>query len=155
MKMRNKEEVLEIEEPQHLQCQHEEADTLLAFHIEIPHFTESGHSRCYLLFLPAIWIPNIQYRGSKMQSLYARVCSDTGRELLARIKKINSSSLPPCTKTLSNHIKGAHYVARMWRRAVHINPTAEASPTDCRLPRKFCPGVTNLCIRQYGRCIHR
>ena len=32
MKMRNKEEVLEIEGPQHLQCQHEEADTLLAFH---------------------------------------------------------------------------------------------------------------------------
>ena len=32
MKMRNKEEVLEIEEPQHLRCQHEEADTLLAFH---------------------------------------------------------------------------------------------------------------------------
>ena len=32
MKMRNKEEVLEIEEPQHLQCQHEEADTLHAFH---------------------------------------------------------------------------------------------------------------------------
>ena len=32
MKMRNKEEVLEIEGPQHLQCQHEEADTLFAFH---------------------------------------------------------------------------------------------------------------------------
>ena len=32
MKMRNNEEVLEIEGPQHLQCQHEEADTLLAFH---------------------------------------------------------------------------------------------------------------------------
>ena len=62
---------------------------------------------------------------------FMRMCSGTGRELLARIKKINSSSLPPCTKTLSNHIKRAHYVARMWRRAVHINPTAEASPTDC------------------------
>ena len=32
MKMRHKEEVLEIEGLQHLQCQHEEADTLLAFH---------------------------------------------------------------------------------------------------------------------------
>ena len=32
MKMRHKEEVLEIEGAQHLQCQHEEADTLLAFH---------------------------------------------------------------------------------------------------------------------------
>jgi len=32
MKMESKEEVLEIEEPNHLQCQHEEADTLLAFH---------------------------------------------------------------------------------------------------------------------------
>ena len=32
MNMSNKEEVLGIEGPQHLQCQHEEADTLLAFH---------------------------------------------------------------------------------------------------------------------------
>ena len=35
MKMRNNEEVLEIEGLQHLQCQHEEADTLLAFHANI------------------------------------------------------------------------------------------------------------------------
>ena len=33
MKMKNKEEVLETEKPNHLQCQHEEADTLLVFHI--------------------------------------------------------------------------------------------------------------------------
>ena len=32
IKMSNTEEVLEIEEPNHLQCEHEEADTLLAFH---------------------------------------------------------------------------------------------------------------------------
>ena len=32
MKMKNKEELLETEKPNHLQCQHEEADTLLAFH---------------------------------------------------------------------------------------------------------------------------
>ena len=49
--------------------------------IEIPHFTESGHSRCYLLFLPAIWIPNIQYRGSKIQSLYAHVQWNSDREI--------------------------------------------------------------------------
>ena len=33
MKMKNKEDVLETEKPSHLQCKHEEADTLLAFHI--------------------------------------------------------------------------------------------------------------------------
>jgi len=32
MQMKNKEEVLEIEEPNHLQCQHKETDHLLAFH---------------------------------------------------------------------------------------------------------------------------
>ena len=41
---------------------------------------------------------------------FMRMCSGTGRELLARIKKINSSSLPPCTKTLSNHIKRAQSI---------------------------------------------
>ena len=65
-----------------------------------------------------------------------RMCSGMGRELLARIKKINSSSLLPCAKTLSNHIKRAHYVARMWRRAVHTKLFATGL-----VPRKFCPGV--------------
>ena len=32
MKMKNEDELLQIEEPNHLQCRHEEADTLLAFH---------------------------------------------------------------------------------------------------------------------------
>ena len=32
LKMSNNEQVLETERPNHLQCQHEEADTLLAFH---------------------------------------------------------------------------------------------------------------------------
>ena len=52
-----------------------------------------------------------------------------GKELLARIKKINCASLPPCTKTLLNHIKRAQYVARTWK-ADETNPTGEASPTD-------------------------
>ena len=45
--------------------------------IEIPHFTESGHSRCHLFFLPAIWIPNIQVRYKAFMCIY----SGTGREL--------------------------------------------------------------------------
>ena len=49
---------------------------------------------------------------------------------MAKLKKINCASLPPCTKTLLNHIKRAQYVARMWKRADETNPTGEASPTD-------------------------
>ncbi len=56
--------------------------------------------------------------------------SGKGNDLLARLKKINCASLPPCSKTLLNHIKRAQYVARMWRRADETNPTGEASPTD-------------------------
>ena len=94
---------------------------------------------------------------------FMRMCS--GREENSWHESKRYTLLPACTKTLSNHIKRAHYGARMWRRAVHINPTAEPSPTDSGwklklfatglVPRKFCPGVTNLCIRQYERCIHR
>ena len=32
MRMRNSDDQLQIEQPMHLQCQHEEADTLIAFH---------------------------------------------------------------------------------------------------------------------------
>ena len=230
MKMRHKEEVLKIEGPQHLQCQHEEADTLLAFHannisngnilvsssdtdvliilLGLSGRSEgmttildygSGNHRRYIAVaaileekkpgitgaligfhaLTGCDFPSCFFRKGKVRSFqwleeeldfimalksltsqkvdipsvtsffcqiygfrtsnivlvrckaFMRMCSGTGRELLARIKKINSSSPPPCTKTLNNHIKRSHYVARMWRRAVHNNPTAEASPTDC------------------------
>ena len=207
MKMRNKEEVLEIEEPQHLQCQHEEGDTLLAFRannisnrnilvsssdtdvliilLGLSGRSEgmttilaygSGNHRRYIAVaailekkkpgitgaltgfhaLTGCDFPSCFFRKGKVRSFQwleeeLKLKSLTSQKvdipgvtsffcqlygfrmvrLLARIKKINSSSLPPCTKTLSNHIKRAHYVARMWRRVVHINPTAEASPTDC------------------------
>jgi len=61
---------------------------------------------------------------------FMRMRGGKGKELLARLKKINCASLPPCTKTLLNHIKRAQYVARMWKRADETNPTGEASPTD-------------------------
>ena len=51
-------------------------------------------------------------------------------EPLARLKKINCASLPPCAKTLNNHIKRAQYVAIMWKRADQKDPTGGANPTD-------------------------
>jgi hypothetical protein len=85
---------------------------------------------------------------------FMRMSGDKGKDLLAGLKKINCDSLPPCAKTLHNHIKRAQYVARMWRRANETNPTDDACPTDygwklsqnrfepCRLvPRKFCSRV--------------
>ena len=53
-----------------------------------------------------------------------------GKDLLASLKKINCGSLPPCAKTLLNHMKRAQYVARMWKRADETNPTGDANPTD-------------------------
>ena len=55
-----------------------------------------------------------------------------GKDFLASLKKINSASLPPCAKTLLNHIKRAQYVARMWKRADETNPISDANPTDYR-----------------------
>ena len=71
--------------------------------IEIPHFTERGVTSffCQLYGFRTSNIVEVRYKA------FMRMCSGTGREFLARIKKINSSSPPPCTKTLSNHIKRA------------------------------------------------
>ncbi len=62
----------------------------------------------------------------------AVICMSAGKkgDLLARLKKINCASLPPCAKTLLNHIKRAQYVARMWKRANETNPTGDVDPTD-------------------------
>lgn len=231
MKMKNKEEVLETEKPSHLQCQHEEADTLLAFHtnsissgtilvrstdtdvlvillglagrsegINIILDYGSGNHRRYigvsklaailekqpgmteaLIGLHALTgcdFTSCFFRKGKVrpfqrleadpehimalqsltteevdiQSVTSFVCSlygfktsniiearykafmrmsgGKGKDLLAALKKINCASLPPCAKTLLNHIKRAQYVARMWRRADETNPTGDVSPTD-------------------------
>lgn len=50
---------------------------------------------------------------------------------LTKIKKIDCASLPPCTKTLDNHIKRASCVAIIWKRADQTDPTGEERPTDC------------------------
>ena len=232
MKMSNNEQVLETERPNHLQCQHEEADTLLAFHansissgtimvrstdtdvliillglagrsegINIILDYGSGNHRRYigvselaaileeeqpglteaLIGLHALTgcdFTSCFFRKGKvrpfqrleanpkhvmaLQSLttddvdipgvtafvcllygfktsdiiearykaFMRMSGGKGKDLLASLKKINCASLPPCAKTLLNHIKRAQYVARMWKRADETNPTADASPTD-------------------------
>ena len=233
MKMEQKDRgVLETERPDHLQCQHEEADTLLAFHansiasgnimvrstdtdvfiillglagkregINIILDYGSGNHRRYigvselagkleeeqsgiteaLIGLHALTgcdFTSCFYRKGKvkpfqrlasnadhiaaMQSLtteevdipgitafvcllygfrtsnitearykaFMRMSGGKGKDLQANLKKINCASLPPCEKTLLNHIKRAQYVARMWKRADETNPTRNASPTD-------------------------
>ena len=49
---------------------------------------------------------------------------------LARIKKINCASLPPCAKTLGHQIKRAQFVASMWNGAHQKDPIGKACPTD-------------------------
>lgn len=61
---------------------------------------------------------------------FKRISSGGEKGPLAKLKKINCSSLPPCAKTLGNHIKRAHYVARMWKRADQAEPTGGSRPLD-------------------------
>ena len=50
---------------------------------------------------------------------------------LATIKKSNCASLPPCNKTLGNHVKRAKVVSMMlWKRANQTDPIGQARPTE-------------------------
>ena len=42
---------------------------------------------------------------------------------LSKIKRINCTSIPPCSKTLLNHIRRSNYVAKLWKRAEQADPT--------------------------------
>lgn len=61
---------------------------------------------------------------------FLRMSTGKGNEALAKLKKINWASLPPCAKTLYNHIKRAQYVARIWRSADQTEPTGGESAMD-------------------------
>ena len=49
---------------------------------------------------------------------------------LAGLKKINCASLPPCSKTLDQHIKRAQFVAKMWKMADKAEPLYGENATD-------------------------
>ena len=61
---------------------------------------------------------------------FIRMSGGDEKDPLATIKKINCASLPPCNKTLGNHVKRAQFVSMMWKRADQTDPTGEAIPTD-------------------------
>ena len=52
------------------------------------------------------------------------------KDPLSDIRKNNCGSLPPCAKTLQNHLKRAHYVAKMWKRADQAHPTSRTNPAN-------------------------
>ena len=57
-----------------------------------------------------------QYASSSIQDFMCTSGGGKGKELLARLKKINCASLPPCTRHFSSTSK-EHSVTRMWKRA--------------------------------------
>lgn len=61
---------------------------------------------------------------------FMRMSGGNEKKPLGRIQKINCASLPPCMKTLTNHIKRAQFVAKLWKRADTTNPTDGSNPTD-------------------------
>ena len=60
---------------------------------------------------------------------FIRMSGGDEKDPLATIKRINCASLPPCNKTLGNHVKRAQVVS-MWNRANQTDPTGEARPTE-------------------------
>ncbi|CAM1331032.1 Uncharacterised protein g10458 [Pycnogonum litorale] len=61
---------------------------------------------------------------------FIRMSGGNANQQLANLKKINCASLPPCEKTLVNHIRRAHYVAKIWIRADQACPTEGDNPID-------------------------
>ena len=51
---------------------------------------------------------------------------------LSEIRKTNHASLPPCGKSLQNHIRRAYYVAKIWKKADIYNPTDRKNPLNNR-----------------------
>ena len=61
---------------------------------------------------------------------FLRMSGGKDKNPLARIKKINCASLPPCAKSMGNHIKRAHFIAMIWKRADQMDPTNRMRPVD-------------------------
>ena len=61
---------------------------------------------------------------------FMRVGGGKGKKPLANLKKINCVSLPPCVKSLENHITRAQFLAMLWKKADGNNPTGGLNPED-------------------------
>jgi len=49
---------------------------------------------------------------------------------LKNIRKVDCALLPPCSKTLSNKLRRAQYISRVWGRADSINPNRALDPEE-------------------------
>ena len=61
---------------------------------------------------------------------FLRMSGGMQNSTLSKIKRINCGALPPCSKTLHNHIKRAHFVALMWKNADQIDLTQGRNPVN-------------------------
>ena len=52
-----------------------------------------------------------------------------GSKILSKVKKVNCTSLPPCNKSLYEHIQWANIVVMMWRNADQCMPNVN-NPLD-------------------------
>ena len=52
----------------------------------------------------------------------------SGGKIAEKVRKINCASLPPCQKTLEQHILRANYISILWTRAGTRDPTDGIHP---------------------------
>jgi hypothetical protein len=53
-----------------------------------------------------------------------------GKKLSDQVKKINCASLPPCEKSLKQHLRRVNYVSILWRHAHLSNPCGNIHPLN-------------------------
>ena len=62
------------------------------------------------------------------EARYQSFIKMTTGKITEKVKKINCASLPPCQKTLEQHILRANYISVLWSRAGTSNPTSGIHP---------------------------
>ena len=79
---------------------------------------------CAMYGEEAIDIDDVRYAS------FMRMNAVKKQNLQNGIRKMNCALLPPCSRTLRNHIKRSSYVTKMWKNAHEPIPTSGNNPLD-------------------------
>ena len=81
-------------------------------------------------YLYALYGFNTSEINEARHKAFMRMCGGKQTDSLAKMKKINCASLPPCSETLAHHIMRTNFVAKMLKQADEVNPTGGESPIN-------------------------
>ena len=75
-----------------------------------------------VLYMQCIEKKEIQFADELRLELFLKKYKPNNDSLVDKVRKLDSATLPPCSRVLLKKLKRSSYIARLWRNCLNTNP---------------------------------